>query len=254
MNEALFYLVILLANVIQGITGFAGTILAMPFSVRLVGMNTAVPVLNVLGLLSGVYVFLGNRRSVDKKELLKIVAVMGPCVIAGLLLRRSLSAKPGLLYLLLGIVVTATALHGLWKMFFAKSRAEKPESAENSGVSGGRRAADLALLGASGLVHGMFVCGGPLLIAYLTARIKDKAAFRATISTVWIFLNGAILVSQIIQGSWNAELLRVQAISLPFLLDGMAAGSYLYSRMSQSAFMKLTYILLLIAGASLFFK
>ena len=32
MSEILFYIVIFLANIIQGITGFAGTILAMPFS------------------------------------------------------------------------------------------------------------------------------------------------------------------------------------------------------------------------------
>ena len=31
MNYLLFYIVILLSNIIQGITGFAGTILAMPF-------------------------------------------------------------------------------------------------------------------------------------------------------------------------------------------------------------------------------
>ena len=47
MKQFLFYIVILLANIIQGITGFAGTILAMPFSVRLVGMETAVPVLTL---------------------------------------------------------------------------------------------------------------------------------------------------------------------------------------------------------------
>ncbi len=54
MNQVLFLLVILLANIIQGITGFAGTILAMPPSLMLVGYAVAKPVLNVLGLLSGV--------------------------------------------------------------------------------------------------------------------------------------------------------------------------------------------------------
>ena len=48
MKELLFYIVILLANIIQGITGFAGTILAMPFSLILVGYDVAKPVLNVL--------------------------------------------------------------------------------------------------------------------------------------------------------------------------------------------------------------
>ena len=53
MHYALFFLVILAANVIQGITGFAGTILAMPPSLMLVGYPVAKPVLNVLGLQIG---------------------------------------------------------------------------------------------------------------------------------------------------------------------------------------------------------
>ncbi|MFR6333328.1 MAG: hypothetical protein ACLUOI_34180 [Eisenbergiella sp.] len=76
MNYILFLLVILLTNIIQGITGFAGTILAMPPGLMLVGYPVAKPVLNVLGLLSGIYVFTGNYKSVCWKELRKIVAVM----------------------------------------------------------------------------------------------------------------------------------------------------------------------------------
>ena len=110
------------------------------------------------------------------------------------------------------------------------------------------------LLASSGLVHGMFVCGGTLLIGYLTKRIREKDAFRATISVVWIVLNGAILVSQLIGHEWNAELLRIQLISVPFLLAGMFIGSLLYKRMSQRFFMILTYVRLLIAGLTLFFK
>lgn len=72
MNYILFLLVILLTNIIQGITGFAGTILAMPPGLMLVGYPVAKPVLNVLGLLSGIYVFTGNYKSVCWKELRKL--------------------------------------------------------------------------------------------------------------------------------------------------------------------------------------
>ena len=265
MKEALFYLVVFLANVIQGITGFAGTILAMPFSVRLVGMDVAVPVLNVLGLLSGIYVFAGNRKHVDTKEIKRMLAVTVPAVIAGILIKYWLSARPGVLYMVLGAVVTATALLGLWKMFVRKSADEDPAGADTEKgpirtyTDDAKRPQNISLtsiliLAASGLVHGMFVCGGPLLISYLALRIKDKTAFRATISTVWIFLNGIILISQMIQGAWNADLLRVQLISVPFLLAGMLLGGVLYRHMSQRTFMVLTYVLLFIAGLSLFFK
>lgn len=267
MNEILFYIVILLANIIQGITGFAGTILAMPFSLKLVGMDIAVPVLNLLGLASGVYVLAGNYRSVDRKELLRAVAVMEPAVIIGLAARRFLSGKPQLLYYVLGAIVLALAVSGLWGLL----RKEKPEGTEqqssgpddaallrseakNGSASRGAAALDIAILAASGLVHGLFVCGGPLLIGYLSKRIKDKASFRATISTIWILLNGTIFISQLISGAWNAGLAKVQLISLPFLAAGMFAGSLLYKRLSQRTFMLITYVLLFIAGLTLFFK
>ena len=83
-KNILFLLVVFLTNVIQGITGFAGTMLAMPPSVMLVGFETAKPILNALGLLSGVYIVLQKRKSVNKKEFLKIIAVMSVGIIGGL--------------------------------------------------------------------------------------------------------------------------------------------------------------------------
>ncbi len=250
MNEILFYIVILLSNIIQGITGFAGTILAMPFSLKLVGMNVAVPVLNVLGLLSGVYVFAGNYKHVDKKVLGYILKVMAPCVLLGLFLKHLLSGNPSLLYYILGGIVLGISIHGLFS-WFKKAGATESEKANNSSAHKGLM---LLLLISSGIVHGMFVCGGPLLISFLTKKLPEKQAFRATISTTWIFLNGVILISQILGGMWTLPLLKTCAISLPFLFAGMFIGGLLYKKMSQRFFVLLTYILLFIAGLSLFFK
>ena len=115
LKEIAFFIVILLSNIIQGITGFAGTILAMPFSVKLVGIETAVPVLNLLGLLSGIYVFVGNYKSIDKKVLRHVVIVMGAALIGGIFLRSLLSEKPQLLYMILGSIVLVIAVQGLVK-------------------------------------------------------------------------------------------------------------------------------------------
>ena len=250
MNNILFYIVILLSNIIQGITGFAGTILAMPFSIQLVGMDTAVPVLNVLGLLSGIYVFAGNRKHVDKGVLLQVLKVMGVGVLLGLITRHFLSGKPKLLYFILGAIVLGISVHGL----FSKLRGSGIIASARTEAKKEHGFLMFLLLFAAGIVHGMFVCGGPLLIGYLTKKLPEKAAFRATISTTWIFLNGLILVSQIIQGMWSIELVKTTAISLPFLFGGMFTGGLLYKRMSQSFFVILTYVLLFIAGLSLFFK
>ncbi len=247
ISEFLFYLVILLSNIIQGITGFAGTILAMPFSLKLVGMEVAVPVLNLLGLLSGVYVFAGNYRHVDKKVLKHVVLVMGCAVLAGLFVRQLLSGSPRLLYFILGVIVLLIAIHGLYTRLVKKSAPEAVTSTKDTPFL-------TLLLLTAGVVHGMFVCGGPLLIGYMTRKLPEKAAFRATISTIWIFLNGIILITQILSGAWNLSLVKTSCISLPFLFGGMFIGGKLYSKMSQDFFILLTYVLLLIAGLSLFFK
>ena len=88
-----------MTNIIQGITGFAGTMLAMPPSVMLVGFDTAKPILNALGLLSGIYIVAANRKSVNKKEFLKIVAVMSLGMLAGFALRSVLAGRERVMYM-----------------------------------------------------------------------------------------------------------------------------------------------------------
>lgn len=249
MRYAVFFLVILLANIIQGITGFAGTILAMPFSLMLVGYDTAKPVLNVLGLLSGIYVFAGHHKKVCWSELKKIVLVMTVGIFGGIFLKGFFVGKEFILYKLLGIFVIFLSIQGLYGLWAADgTRIRKQQERDE------RSPALYLILGLAGIAHGIFVSGGPLLIGYLTKKIEDKVSFRATISTVWVVLNTIILLDDIRTGLWNPELIRTQLIAIPFLLVGMAVGSRLYVKMSQKLFMNITYILLFISGVSLLVK
>lgn len=244
MTKKIFFLIIVfLTNIIQGITGFAGTMLAMPPSVMLVGFDTAKPILNALGLLSGIYIVAANRKSVNKKEFLKIVGVMSVGMIAGFVLRRVLSGRERVLYILLGAVVIFTALSGIYKSFLRKG----------GGRSHGKAVSAL-LLTAAGVTHGMFVCGGPLLVSYMTGKVSDKQEFRATLSACWIVLNGIILADDIRTGLWSRELILLFCISAVILFAAMFIGSLLCKKMSRGLFMKITYVLLIVSGALLFIK
>lgn len=249
MKYPIFFLIIFLTNIIQGITGFAGTILAMPPGLMLVGYETAKPILNVLGLLSGVYVWITNGKQADKKELKKVVLVMAAGMAAGFGLKALFAGKEEILYKCLGIFVMGLAVSGLHISFKARGKSKQEEiQPEGNGGKG------YALLISSGVVHGMFVCGGPLLIGYLSGAVKDKVSFRATISTVWIILNSVILIDDIRAGLWTPGLVQTQVTAVPFMIAGMALGTRLYQRMSQELFMKITYILLFISGISLLVK
>ena len=232
-----------MTNIIQGITGFAGTMLAMPPSVMLVGFDTAKPVLNALGLLSGIYIVAANRKSVNKKEFLKIVAVMSLGMLAGFALRSVLTGRERVMYIMLGAVVILTAVSGIYKTFLKKG----------GGHSHGK-AVSAVLLIAAGVTHGLFVCGGPLLVSYMTGKVSDKQEFRATLSACWIVLNGIILTDDIRAGLWNKNMLLLFCISAVMLFAAMFIGSLLCKKMSRRLFMKITYILLIVSGALLFIK
>ncbi|MBE6005273.1 MAG: sulfite exporter TauE/SafE family protein [Lachnospiraceae bacterium] len=267
-NYILFFLAIFVTHIMHGVTGFAGTVLAMPFGLMLVGYPVAKPVLNVLGMASGIYVFLGNRKHVVWKELWKIVGIMGGGILLGILIKDRLLGKEKLLYLFLGIFVIAVSVHGLFKELSVgktgkKEEGKLKESAFTGDVKAGEAYSEISekgkirdrliylLLPIAGIVHGIFVSGGPLLISYLTKRLPDKNQFRTTISTVWIFLNSMVLIDDIRSGYWNQSLVISALVAAPFLFSGLKIGSVLYKRMSQRTFMILSYLLLLIMGIKL---
>ena len=137
-----------------------------------------------------------------------------------------------------------TALSGIYKSFFKKGE----QSAEHG------KAVSFLLLASAGVTHGMFVCGGPLLVSYMTGRVKDKDEFRATLSACWIVLNGIILFDDVRSGLWNKDLLLIFGFSVVLLFAAMFVGSILVKKMSREVFMKVTYVLLIISGIMLFIK
>ena len=189
----------------------------MPPSLILVGYDVAKPILNVLGILAGVYVFVTQWKHVDWKQLKKVVIVMAIGIFGGFFLKNALAGYDAVLYKFLGIFVIFLAIHGFYSIYGQRQRDTKEKSSWKS----------MLLLIGAGIVHGMFVSGGPLLIGYLSNEIKEKTSFRATISTVWIILNSMILVQDICAGMWNAGLVMTQCISIPFLIAGMAAAQCL---------------------------
>lgn len=214
----------------------------MPFSVMTVGYEVAKPILNVLGIAASVYIVIKDYRSVNKKEFLKIIAVMAVGITAGFFLKNLIGTEGTLLYRILGVIVILFAIINAYRFYTKKEDSKLPKSVS------------LGILAASGIVHGMFVCGGPLLVTYLGGIIKDKTEFRATVSAVWIVLNSLIMITDITEGYFDLHLIYMLLISLAVLAAAMAVGNLIYKKMSKSVFLQLTYLLMLISGVSLLLK
>lgn len=243
-----FFIVVLATNIIQCITGFAGTVLAMPFSIMLVGFDVARPILNVLGIVASVIIVAQKRQFVNKKELLKITCIMLAGMVPGFLIINHFSVNSGVLYKTLGIIVIGFTALGI-----TRSRRQ----GKNNVKKQNRLFIDIVMYGLlliSGIVHGMFVCGGPLLVVYANDKLKDSDEFRSTVSAVWIVLNSINMFTDIGAGRFNGNTVILLLISTAVLFLAMLIGNLIYKHMNKKAFMVLTYTLMAISGVSLLVK
>lgn len=245
VKEILFFIVVFVSNVIQCITGFAGTVLAMPFSLMLVGFDVAKPVLNILGIVVSIGVVSINRKALNKKEFFKIIGIMLVGMIAGFFVTRYFAISSAVLYKILGTVVIMFMLIGCYRSFIMKDN-DKSVCKTNPLL--------YLVLVASGLVHGMFVCGGPLLIIYASEKLKGRDEFRVTVSAVWIVLNSIIMCDDIKQGYFNPKLMLLIAISIAILFGALWVGNVIFKHINKKSFMIITYVLMGISGLSLILK
>lgn len=233
LKDIMFLLVVFLTNIVQGITGFAGTVLAMPPSILLEGIDVAKVILNILGLFSSIWIIIISYKDLNKKEFIKIMIIMFLGLLAGIYI-YSIFSIPVLLKIYACFIILI-ALKGL----FIKKEINLNKNILN------------IILFIAGIVHGMFVSGGPLLIIYAAQKFKEKSEFRATISAVWVVLNSYLLYTH-----WKAGLLiqgtmiKLSWSLIPFVI-GMIIGNILHKKMSQKLFLLITYILLVISGFTL---
>ena len=135
-REILFFLILFGANLIQAITGFAGTLLAMPPSMQLLGVDEAKSVLAVLDQLSCLLIVLTGFRYINWKEFGKMAVLMVVGMFAGMKIFEAFPIQQ--LLTLYGVMILCIAL---WKLFGQRlmkksglSRvrgAEAPQTEEN---------------------------------------------------------------------------------------------------------------------------
>lgn len=163
-------LIILFAYVVFGLTGFGSSITAMPLLVLVLPLRMAVPLMLVFDLLSGLLLGWRNRRHIVRGEALRLAPFMVAGMAVGVL--ALVRAPERLLLLVLGAFILAYAAWGL-----LAPRTTRPLATA--------WAAPFGVVG--GMFTALFGTGGAFYTIYLTRRVDDKLALRATISGVLFF-------------------------------------------------------------------
>jgi uncharacterized membrane protein YfcA len=169
--------IIVFAYTVFGLTGFGSTITAMPMLVLVIPLRMAVPLMLVFDLASGLLLGLKNRRFIERREALRLIPFMLGGMAVGVLALVKVPERA--LLVILGVFILCYAA---WSLMVRG----KPQPLA------GAWAAPFGAVG--GIFTALFGAGGPFYTIYLTRRLPDKLALRATISGVLFFSAVARLV------------------------------------------------------------
>jgi len=112
-------------------------------------------------------------------------------------------------------------------------------------------AAGVALLAGGGFFHGLFASGGPLIVYYASRILPGKAAFRATLSALWLILNSVLIALYLPAGRLSGGAPALALALLPAAALGILAGEALHARVNETLFRKVVQVVLLFTGLAL---
>lgn len=229
--------VLLLAYFVRGISGFGSGLIAVPLLALHFPLPQVVPFMLIAdfaasGLVGGL-----NFRHVAWPEIRRLL----PASLAGVVVGTSLlvSLPPAALLGGLGGLILLFALRGL----LVKPGPFSPASplwAHPAALAGGS-------------VSGLFGTGGPPYVIYLSHRIQDKSALRATLSGLF-FLEGLMRIVTFLAAGLlgDAQVWLNSLMAAPLIIAALYAGSHVHTRLSDAQMLRLVNLLLLgSAGAVL---
>jgi len=228
-------LVIFVGYTIFGATGFGASPLTIPVLAHVLPLTFVLPLAALLDLSSGLAVGYHTRRQADTRELL----VLLPFTLVGLTLGVTLLVRlpQRATVLALGVFVCLYALHVMLRR--GPARRTSRGWAAPAGVLGG-------------IVGALFGMGGPPYVVYLTGRVPDPAAQRATISQMVILNVGLRVVAFALAGLLLSRGLWIAVVSLlPVAWAGLWVGNRAHLSVTPAMLARMIGAALFLTGAGL---
>lgn len=230
IKDILVFIILFFANLLQAITGFAGTLISMPPTMKLIGVDEAKALLNAIAQISSLMIVITGWRHINWKEFFKMFVLMAVGMMAGIKIFEIFPMDALLIFY--GIMIILIAL----KKLFVHKEIKLP------------MVVMLLVIFAAGIIHGMFVSGGALLVIYAASALKEKEEFRATIALIWVTIGCYMTGVQVQAGNFNSHVIFLMLVGIIPVFVGTWIGTKLVKKIKQEVFMKITYVLLLLSG------
>lgn len=230
-------LIVFVAYVVFGISGFGSTLIAVPLLAHILPLKFVVPFFVILDCIGALNMGLRLRAEVMRAELLLLLPFMALGVIAGVYLLVQVSPE-----LLLGGL-------GLFVLFFGVSYVVK----RGRGFPLPRWAA--APIGSfGGATSAVFGIGGPIYVFFLSGRGGGPDQIRATMPMIFMFTTVARILLFIVAGLYSPATLLAALALLPVMALGVWTGHHLHLNLSRDTVIRVMGGLLVFSGISLLLR
>lgn len=208
------FVIIVLSAMIQGITSFGFSLLAVPLLAFVMPLDVIVPVLILFSLVLNIIVFLKLEGHINKLQITLLVLFGLISIPLGINILKFVDENYIKLVVGVVIVISATAMQFNYKVHF-----------KNQNIS-------YAVTGfLSGILNGSSSLSGPPVILMLSNEGAEKANFRKTLSTYFMVLNLFSIPLFIITGLVTKEVLSHTLKLSPALIIGVVIGIGLGDRL-----------------------
>lgn len=222
-------IVVLVAAILQTVTGFGFAIIGTPFLLLIFPVPMAIQVNIILSLsLSGVMIF-NLHREIDYDLFKKLIIGSLPGLFIGIY---------GYLYLNMQVIKIGIGVLIIGLTIFLIAKLPIKRSTTKDYLTGG----------ISGLLTTSIGVPGPPLLLYFTGANLAPITLRSTALAYYLLVFSVSLVMQIYFGGTNKMTWLAALSALPALFVGVFLGQLLIKRISQQTFRVTTYLLLVFTG------
>ena len=226
--------IIFLAALTQSVTGFGFAIVSMSFLPGVIGLQSAVPMVTLVGIVANVVIWYSYRRYCNFNAV-KILAI------------ASIITTPFGVFLL-KYIPEAIALKGLGILIFSYVLYDWLNLSLPS-----LKSSIWAYLfgGMSGILNGAYTTGGPPVIVYANCRHWNPQEFKGNLTAIFFF--GSLLAAIVHgwQGNITISVGKFAIYSLPGFALGLWLGIMLSNKINPQVFKRITLALLMVAGLRL---
>ena len=211
-------LAIFFAYTVFGMSGFGSTVIAMPILANWLPLTYLVPLMALGDVVAAVAVGGSNRKHVSVPELKRLLPFMITGIVLGVTLLVNVPQPP--LKIGLGVFAIAVGLNSILNP--SPRDTISPWWCVPAGTVAGSLAA-------------VFGAGGPVNVAYLAGRLRDKNQIRSTVSTIISVSAGVRTVLYGMAGLvLKAGLFAAFALGVPFAWAGVRLGSRIHTGFTQA--------------------